>query len=115
MNFDYPNLISELDEEKRIRFYEILAHGLTVAVRGIWSDEKLTDAQKVESMKWINEIMHRIVTKIAAMRLKRDKYSEGDFYESIKHWVSQYPQINNAVEYEIKRSYEVCSQQSNVA
>lgn len=111
MNFDYFKLISELDEERRIRFYEILAYGLTVTVRGIWSNEKLTDAQKVESMKWTNEIMHRIVPKISAMRLKRDEYSEGDFYESIKHLVSQYPQISNAVEYEIKRSYKVCIQQ----
>ena len=56
MKFDFPTLIGALSEEERIRFYEILAHNLTVSVRAIWSDEQLTDGERVERMKWINEM-----------------------------------------------------------
>lgn len=55
-----------------IRFYEISAHNLTISIRATWSDEELSDSQKVERMKWINEIMQRVVLKSAALsaRLK---------------------------------------------
>ena len=109
MNLDYPTLIGELDEEKRIRFYEILAHNLTVTVRGIWSDEHLTDAQKIEAMKWINEIMHRVVMKAALLRLKQNEHSESDTWQIIKDWALNYPIIESHVEWAIKSSYKSVS------
>ena len=106
MKFDFPKLIGELSEEERIRFYEILAHNLTVSVRGIWVDEQLTDREMVERMKWINEIMHRMVMKSAYLRMKRNTYSETDSWEDIKHWVAQCPELSTPVERAIERSYE---------
>lgn len=108
MKFDFPNLIGELNEQERIRFYEDLAHNLTVSVRGIWSDNKLTDRERVERMRWINEIMHRVVMKSAYLRTKRNKYSETDSWEDIKHWVAQSPDLGTSVEWAIERSYESC-------
>ena len=69
MDFDFPNLIGGLNDEQRMRFYENLAHNLTVSVRGVWSDEHLTDSKKVECLKWLNEIMHRVVMKAALLRV----------------------------------------------
>lgn len=108
MQFDFPNLIGQLNDEERIRFYEILAHNLTVSVRGIWSDDKLTDSQKVECMKWINEIMHRVVMKSAYLRMDRNKYSETDSWEDIKHWVAQSPELETSVEWALEMSYKWC-------
>ena len=108
MNFDFPNLIGALSDEERISFYEILAHNLTVAVRGVWSDEDLTDSQKLECLKWINEIMHRVVMKASYLRLQKNKYSETDSWEDIKHWISVYPEIDSHVEWALKFSYKSC-------
>jgi hypothetical protein len=49
----------KLSEEQRLHFYEVLAHNLTVAVRGVWSDSETSDAEKVERMKWVNEVLSR--------------------------------------------------------
>jgi hypothetical protein len=47
----FAELIENLTTEQRLHFYEVLAHNLTVAVRGIWSDAASGDADKVERMK----------------------------------------------------------------
>ena len=108
MNFDFPKLIGELSEEQRIRFYEILAHNLTVSVRGIWSNEQLTDGEKIERLKWINEILHRVVMKSAYLRMGRNEWSETDSWESIEHWVAQAPELSAEVEWALKLSYDSC-------
>jgi hypothetical protein len=108
MHFDFPNLIGALNREERIRFYEILSHNLTVSVRGVWSDEHLTNSKKVECLKWLNEIMHRVVMKAALLRVEKNKYSESDSWENIKHWVSLCPEIEAGVEWALKTSYESC-------
>jgi hypothetical protein len=66
----------------------MLAHNLTVSVRAIWSDEILTDSQRVERIKWINEIMHRITLKTAVLRLNCNDRSEADTWNMMKHWIS---------------------------
>ena len=108
MDFDYPNLIGALSEEERIRFYELLAHDLTVSVRRIWTDEHLTDSQKLEGLKYVNEIMHRVVMKAALLRVQKNKWSESDSWEDIKHWVSLCPEIDEPVEWALKFSYKAC-------
>jgi hypothetical protein len=59
VDFDYIRLIGELNDE-RLKFYECLAHNLIVSVRASWSDEGLTEGEKVGSLKWLNKIMHRL-------------------------------------------------------
>lgn len=111
MEFDFPKLIGQLSDEERIRFYEILAHNLTVTVRGVWSDEKLTDHEKVERLKWINEILHRVTMKAAYLRMNRNLFSEIDSWEDINHWVRQCPEIETSIEWTLKMSYESCKRE----
>ena len=94
MAFDYPDSIGSLAHNERLLFYELFAHNLTVNIRGIWSDEGITDAEKVDRMKWVNEILHRVTSKIRVLRLNEHEWSEEDFWQGIRHWVSQ----NNAIE-----------------
>jgi hypothetical protein len=108
MDFEFPILIGKLSEEERLSFYESLAHNLTVSVRGIWSDERLTDGQKVECLKWVNEIMHRVVMKSSLLRVKRNKFTESDSWNDIQHWVSLSPEIGVHVEWALKTSYDSC-------
>ena|SRR5688572_24740263 len=108
MTFDYPQLVANLSKEERIRFYELLANNLTVNVRSIWSDENLSDAQKVDCMRWLNEIMQGVVQKSAALRSGRHSYSDEECWESINHCLLQSPAIDEHVEWAIKASYERC-------
>lgn len=108
MDFDFLNLIGALSDEERISFYEVLAHNLTVSVRSIWSDDHLTDGQKVERLKWVNEIMHRVVMKSALLRVGKNQFTESDSWEDIKHWVSLSPEIDTEVEWALRFSYESC-------
>ena len=92
-NFDYIENIGALTLEQKRKFYVLLGHNLTVSVRAIWSDEEFSDAEKVEGMKWINEIMHQLVFRIEELhkisKLEEDSWTEKDFYENIHHWTSQ--------------------------
>jgi len=107
MDFDFPNLIGALTDEERITFYEVLAHNLTVSVRAIWSNDDLTDGQKVERMKWVNEIMHRVVMKSALLRVQRNQFTESDSWENIKSWMSLSPEIDAEVEWALRLSYKL--------
>lgn len=108
MDFDFPNLIGALSEEERITFYEVLAHNLTVSVRAIWSDDQLTDGQRVERLKYVNEIMHRVVMKSALLRVQKNQFTESDSWENIKHWVSLCPEIDAEIEWALRLSYKSC-------
>ena len=67
-DFDFDADISALSDEHRLRFYETLAHNLTVSVRAVWSDDSKSDTEKVNAIRCINEILHRITSKIAVTR-----------------------------------------------
>jgi hypothetical protein len=62
----YLNEMESLTEEERLAFYEHLAHNLTIAARDVWSSDDLP-ADKVEQLKWLNEIQHRVTAKISVL------------------------------------------------
>jgi hypothetical protein len=101
MAFDYPNSIGALTQDGRLLFYELLAHNLTIGIRAICSDEEIADAEKVDRMKWINEILHRVTSKIRILRLNEQEWPEEEFWQVIQGWVSQNmaiePLVNSAV------------------
>lgn len=105
MSFDYPARISALPHEQQLRFYELFAHNLTIAVRAIWDDLNLTDTQKVDQMKWMNEILHRVTAKIAVVRLHLHDWPETAFWAMIQHWVAQNRAIGGHVGWAIQTSY----------
>lgn len=104
---NYEDLISSLSKEARIYFYETLAHNLTVVCRVIWSSETLSDRDKIEQMKWLNEIQHRIVSKIKVVRLALHEWKEADIIAMIEGYVKQSPGIGPEVAWAIKSSYKI--------
>ena len=106
---DYPKLIGSLNKEKKILFYELLAHRLTIAVRDFWSEESISDVTKVSQMKLINEILHRVTAKIRVERLQLHEWSEDSFNQMIIRYVKQEPTIASMVGWSIRDAYEkVC-------
>jgi len=75
----FAEQIGKLSDEQRLHFYEMLAHNLTVGIRGIWSDERIDDTEKVDRMKWVNEILHSVTARVYVLRLKTHEWTEEDF------------------------------------
>jgi hypothetical protein len=105
MAFDYPSSVGVFTRDERLLFYELFAHNLTVVIRGIWSDEAITDAEKVDRMKWVNEVLHRVTSKIRVLRLNEHEWSEEDFWQSIQHWVGRNKAIESLVDAAVSWGY----------
>ena len=87
-------------------FYELFAHRLTIITRGFWDDPDSNDSLKIEQMKWVNEILHRVTSKIRVERLQLHDWPESDFISMITRYVKECPTIAGDVAWCIKTSYE---------
>src|SRR5262249_47160586 len=62
--FELASTITNFKKEVKISYYISVAHNLTVAIRGIWSDETIAVADRLDRIKWMNEAMHRILNRL---------------------------------------------------
>ena len=106
MGNDLFEKVSLMDEVQRICFYESLAHSLTISIRSVWSDNDLSDKEKVDRMKWINEISHRVINRIVDLRYEHSAWSDLDMWEEIKHNVKQHEGIKGEVAAALKLSLQ---------
>lgn len=77
----YAMLLSKFTQEEKVSFYEHLAHNLTICCRELWTDEDLTKDEMIESMKWLNEILHRVIAKIRVERLQTHEWTEESMFK----------------------------------
>ena len=111
MSFDYPTEISSLTAEQRLHLYELFAHNLTVSIRGIWLNEKISDSEKVDRIKLVNEILHRITSKIWVLRLNTHEWTE-DTWQMINEYISDNENIRDEVFYAINDSLRAVKNKS---
>ncbi|HEX2150263.1 MAG TPA: hypothetical protein VHI31_08855 [Actinomycetota bacterium] len=57
---EFEARLAAVDESARRRVYELLWLELTIVGRAVWSDSELNDQEKLEGLKWLNEIQHRV-------------------------------------------------------
>jgi hypothetical protein len=100
--------INDLSREQLLVLYARLSFQLTITVRGIWSDDTLSDADKVNQMKWVNELQHRITQNLQAC-LWRDSspLEPAVFIKTIVHWEALCPELTSQVWGWIARSCRV--------
>jgi hypothetical protein len=115
IELDYVAQVGALSPEDLLRFHELLAHNLTVSVRGVWSDEALTDSEKVERMKWLNEIMHQITSKTAALRRNCYDYTEADTWKVMEHYISLCPPLAAEIAFATISSYQAVTRSPDAA
>jgi hypothetical protein len=109
---EFVRLMASLNDEQMLHFYEVLAHNLTMAIRSIWSDESITADEKVERIKWVNEILHRTTAKVWVLRLKTHEWTEEDFASDIGHYIALNPSIAIEVSSAVSRSYRAVTHNS---
>jgi hypothetical protein len=102
----FVEMTSALTAEQRLHFYEVLAHNLTVAIRGVWSDASIGDAEKIERIKWVNEVVHRATAKVWVLRLRTHEWTEEDFGSLVQGYIDQHPGIEKEVVAAVSRSYQ---------
>src|SRR3954462_1383178 len=101
----FAEQMAKLNESQRLHFYEVLAHNLTVSIRGVWSEQSINDAEKIERIKWINEILHRATAKVWVLRLNTHEWTEEDFGSLMAGYVADCPGIAGEVRAALDRSY----------
>src|SRR5690242_15321737 len=102
MTFNYPEAINALSPEQKLHFYELLAHNLTVTNRAIFNAQDLPDAEKLNRLKLINEIQHRVTSKIYVTRLNLHEWTETDAWQMIGDYVAQDTTIESEVNFAIR-------------
>ena len=107
---DYAEAVAELNEERRRQFYETLAFNLTISARAVWSEDTLSDAEKVEQLKRLNEIQHRILNKVRAIH----SLSDIELVSTILQNGSDCSSIAGHVGWAIKQSFRFATKDSLV-
>jgi hypothetical protein len=103
---DYAKLVGPLEKDKKVLFYELLAHRLTIAARVVWNNHDLSDGEKVERLKWLNEIQHRVTAKIRVERMEVHPWPEDEFCEMITKYVKKCVTISSEVGWAISGAFE---------
>ncbi len=85
---EYLSELENLTEEQRLAFYECLAHNLTVAARDVWSSDQ-PSIDKVDQLKWLNEIQHSVTAKIRVLRTRDHEWTERDSWNEIQDRIRQ--------------------------
>ena len=84
--FDKLHTLSSLE---KIQFLEELLFYFTIAGRGIWSDDQLSEFEKIEAFKWLNELTHRIWNLRFELQRGEDTDSIIRLYENMKFYSEQ--------------------------
>lgn len=103
-------------EHKRL-FMELFLSNLTVMNRAIWSDENTDNKSKVISLKWSNELSHRIWNILFDLRRNNNNDSEIKLGENINFFGRQSRELaghlNSIIKTTVNRFYELVEKNNN--
>lgn len=88
-------LLHGADRDSQLHFWEVLAHNLTIAVRAVWSDALLDNADKVDQIKFINELQHHVTAKVYTFRLDEYEWPPAEFDREIEVLAGRCPAIRS--------------------
>jgi len=91
-------------DDQKLTFPEVLSHELTVAIRMVWSENDLPVQRRLEQIKWLNEIHHRVPMRARAIRKQKADWTGPDAGLGLEHRIDQDESIRPLVEYAVRRS-----------
>ena len=107
MGFSFVESISALDDDQKTYFYQLLAHFLTVSMRGILFGEGIPEADQIERAKWLNEVAHRITYKIFFIQKGRSNfYSEEEIWNIVLLNAEKHPKTFEDLSSAIEMGYK---------
>ena len=99
----YIDKIENFSEVERCDFFRVLAHSLTVSIRVYLCDNELDNEEKLNRVKWLNEILHRVVTKVYVRPY--DKNNVEGFFEMMADYIEKNPNIYDQLEHCFNKSF----------
>jgi len=105
MQFDYATKISALSKEQKVRFHERFAFNLTVVARWVCRTEGATDAEKVERLSRLSEVLRHVISKIPDCRSDEPHYSEAHLALDIEFSIGSDDILNTFIERVVETSY----------
>jgi hypothetical protein len=96
--------IQSLPHEQQLRFYESLAHNLTVCIRA-HAFSGSDAGERLENIKWINEILHRATAKVGVLRRRTHTWSESDFFSMMDDYIRKHPAIGGDIKCALESSF----------
>jgi len=102
----FGKAVSILTNDERLRFYEIFARRLTLSIRLVCATGQNDSQTALEQVKYLNEIMHRVIAKAVGERLGHQGWSDTDFETMVQAFVNRDPSIEWFVNECIESSFE---------
>ena len=99
---DFVAELEALSSGVRHQIYARFWFELTIAARDIWSDDRYSDAKKLDGLKWINEIQHRVWHGY----MESPGYSPESFLDRIGSHVQQAQHIQHCVSTALRRAID---------
>ncbi|MGB0429744.1 MAG: hypothetical protein ACPGLV_04660 [Bacteroidia bacterium] len=81
--------LSEKSLDDKGLFYELLLSDFTVMNRALWSSPITTDGEKLDCLKWSNELSHRVFNLLFELKRGDDNNSEVRLIENINYYRKQ--------------------------
>ena len=107
MTFNFSESIGALNPQQKTYFYQLFAHFLTVSMRGVLFFEGISNDERVERAKWLNEIAHRITYKIfLQVNNPQKKWTDEEVWETIKINVAKHPKTEEDVNLATETAYK---------
>jgi hypothetical protein len=106
----YAPVIAALDDKQKAHFYLLLARGLTVAQREVWADDQLDASEQIDRLKWLNEIMHRILNRLFDFQQTTQARNEDDLWTTIMDHVAQNRHIAGDLAWAVRDAYKIATQ-----
>ena len=98
---DVAARLEALPPDARRLVYERLWLELTIIGRAVWSNPEFSEAQKLDGMKWLNEISHRVW----GAHQNPSQYAPSDLLDTIKsHIDNNVPYIGGDMAAGIQRA-----------
>lgn len=106
----FSDQLRALPHESVLLFYARLAHGLTVIIRRVLSDERLVDVAKQRTVMLVNEAMHRITSKLAAEAAGDTSWDHDALHAELAQRSTQEPSLTVEFDSAIRSALTAASQ-----
>lgn len=107
---DVVKYLTNQDYETKLKYYDRLGFHLTIAIRSIWSNPDLSDKEKIEAIKVINELSHRIFNWTWRLKGGDKTFNDAACFFDIKQLAQQDKNVAGEIGEAVMSSYKLHNQ-----
>ncbi len=97
--------MSDWELNKKNKFLEKFLKNMTVMNRAIWDDNEFSESEKLDCLKWSNELAHRIWNLKDNLEQAIDQDSGNQFLSHILFYRNQQPKLGGHLGGVLKLTY----------